>query len=136
MSGRLRRTLLTSGAIALAVAAAGALPAAAGPGGAAPKTKIVTVADFYFGPSQVTIRKGDAVKWVWAPTNTYSHDVHLRQGPKGLKDKGSYSTRTTAVTDARFKRSFETPGSYRFVCTIHPTKMKLTVTVLGGGSSR
>jgi plastocyanin len=66
---------------------------------------------------------------VWAPTNVEPHDVHLKQGPKGLKKKGSYSTRTTAVTNATFKHAFPTPGTYKFICTIHPTKMKMTVTV-------
>jgi len=96
---------------------------------ATPKPKIVTVADFHFAPDAVTIRKGGSVKWVWAPTNYAPHDVHLKKGPRGLKKRGSYSTRTTAVTNARFKRVFETPGTYRFICTIHPTRMRLTVAV-------
>jgi plastocyanin len=105
-------------------------------GGQTPtKPKLVSVADFYFGPDQVTIKRGGAVKWVWAPTNTYPHDVHLKQGPTGLTHKSSYSTKTTAVTNARFERSFETPGTYRFICTIHPTQMKLTLTVLKGGQN-
>jgi plastocyanin len=98
----------------------------------APAPKVVSVADFFFGPNEVTVKKGGAVKWVWASTNTYPHDVHLKRGPKGLAQKGAYSTKTTAVTNARFERSFETPGTYRFICTIHPTQMKLTVTVLKG----
>ncbi|HXS33434.1 MAG TPA: plastocyanin/azurin family copper-binding protein [Solirubrobacterales bacterium] len=110
------------------------LPAAAGAGSSA-KPKLITVADFYFGPDQVTIKRGATVKWVWAATNTYPHDVHLKQGPKGLAHKGSYSTRTSAVTNARFTRAFETPGTYRFICTIHLTQMKLTVTVLRGAGS-
>ena len=117
--------------LALGVVILGLHPVAAGSVPPA-KPKIVTVADFYFGPDQVTIKRGSSVKWVWAASNTYPHDVHLKQGPKGLKHKGSYSTKTTAVTNARFTRAFETPGTYRFICTIHPTQMKLTVTVLKG----
>jgi plastocyanin len=94
-----------------------------------PKPTIVTVNDFYFGPSSVTIRKGRAVKWVWSELNTYPHDVHLKQGPKGLKKRATYSTRTSAVTGATFKKTFERPGTYRYVCTIHPSEMKLTLTV-------
>ena len=95
----------------------------------APKPAKVSVNDFYFGPSAVTIKKGGSVKWVWSSLNTYPHDVHLKQGPKGLKKKGTYSTKTTAVTDADFQKKFPTPGTYKFICTIHPTEMKLTVTV-------
>jgi plastocyanin len=89
----------------------------------------VTVNDFYFAPTAVTIRKGRAVKWVWSSYNTYPHDVHLKQGPKNLKNKGRFSTTTTAVTDAHFQRTFEVPGTYKFICTVHPSEMKMTVTV-------
>ncbi|MGN6274402.1 MAG: cupredoxin domain-containing protein [Solirubrobacterales bacterium] len=93
------------------------------------KPRIVTVNDFFFGPDEVTIHPGKTVKWVWSETNTYPHDVHLKRGPKNLKDRASYSTHTTAVTDATFKKTFERPGTYRYICTIHPTLMKLTLTV-------
>lgn len=121
------RTLIPLAGLAAAVALlwAPAAPAAK----PAPKPKIVTVNDFYFGPSAVTVNKGGTVKWVWSDLNTYPHDVHLKQGPKGLAKKSSYSTKTTAVTEAEFKKKFETPGTYKFICTIHPTEMKLTVTV-------
>ena len=94
-----------------------------------PKPTIVTVNDFFFGPDAVTINKGRTVKWIWSESNTYPHDVHLKQGPKNLKNRGSYSTRTSAVSDATFKKTFERPGTYRYICTIHPTQMKLTITV-------
>jgi plastocyanin len=77
----------------------------------------------------VTIKKGGKVKWVWSPLNTNPHDVHLKQGPKKLKKKGSYSTKTTAVTGASFVKAFPQPGTYKFICTIHPTEMKMTVVV-------
>lgn len=94
-----------------------------------PKPTIVTVNDFFFGPDTVTIHKGRTVKWTWSETNTYPHDVHLKQGPKNLKNRASYSTHTSAVTDASFKKTFERPGTYHYICTIHPTLMKLTLTV-------
>jgi len=89
----------------------------------------VTVNDFYFAPTAVTIRKGRAVKWIWSSYNTYPHDVHLKQGPKALKNKGRFSTTTTAVTEASFQRTFEVPGTYKFICTVHPSEMRMTVTV-------
>lgn len=121
---------LTAAALAafalLGVSAAGA---DSGASASAAKPKLVTVNDFYFGPNSVTIHKGGSVKWVWSSANTYPHDVHLKKGPSGLKQKGTYSTKTTAVTDAEFKKAFPTPGTYHFICTIHPTEMKLTVVV-------
>jgi plastocyanin len=94
-----------------------------------PKPKVVEVADFYFGPEDVTLKEGGSINWKWASTNTQPHDVHLKSGPKGLKSKGSYSTKTTAVSNAQFKKTFTTPGTYKFICTIHPTQMRMTVTV-------
>ncbi len=133
---RLRRHPLLSSALGLTVGALSLLGANAAIAKAptalahkSPKPAIVTVADFYFGPSATTIKKGGSVRWIWASTNTSPHDVHLKKGPKGLKKASSYSTKTTAVTNAEFKKTFETPGTYNFICTIHPTTMKLTVTV-------
>jgi plastocyanin len=126
-SARVRR-LKALAAAAVVVAALGATAASA-EAPRRPKPVIVTVNDFYFAPDAVTIHKGRAVKWIWSEFNTYPHDVHLKKGPKNLKNRASYSTHTTAVTDATFKKVFERAGTYRYVCTIHPTEMKLTITV-------
>lgn len=127
-AARRRRPLALAAALLAVLALCGAGAATAG-AGKAPKPKVVSVADFYYGPDAVTLKKGGSILWKWSPANTQPHDVHLKSGPKGLKKKASYSTKTTAVTNAQFKKSFETPGTYRFICTIHPTQMKMTVTV-------
>jgi plastocyanin len=93
------------------------------------KPKEVSVADFYFGPEKLTLKEGQSVNWVWAEANTYPHDVHLKSGPKSLKQKAGYSTKTTAVTNAEFEKTFSTPGTYKFICTIHPTQMHMTIVV-------
>jgi plastocyanin len=124
-----RATVLRAGTfLAACVAAVALLGAPAAPAKPAPKPATVSVNDFYFGPSSVTIKKGRSIRWVWSELNTYPHDVHLKKGPKGVS-KATFSTRTTAVTEAHFQRKFTTPGVYKFICTIHPTEMKLTVTV-------
>jgi len=89
----------------------------------------VTVNDFFFAPTEVTIRKGRAVRWVWSSRNTKPHDVHLKQGPGSLERNSRYSTTTTAVTEAHFQRVFEVPGTYKYICTVHPRKMRMTLTV-------
>ena len=132
MSGRRRRLAAFVTVLALVVAAlsgAGVAPAGAGKKPPPPKPKVVSVADFYYGPDEVTLKKGGSIVWKWSPANAQPHDVHLKSGPKGLKNKASYSTKTTAVTNAQFKKTFDTVGSYKFLCTIHPTEMKMTVTV-------
>ena len=125
MRGLKIAALVMVAVLALSGAAATAAKAPAKKG----KPKEVTVADFYFSPEKLTLKEGQSVNWVWAEGNTYPHDVHLKSGPKGLKDKASYSTKTTAVTDAEFEKTFTTPGTYKFICTIHPTQMKITVKV-------
>lgn len=124
--------IVTLGLAAAALGGATAATAGSAPAASAskkaPPPKLVSINDFYFGPSSVTVKKGSSIKWVWSSANTQPHDVHLKQGPSGLKKKGSYST-PTATTNAQFTKKFETPGTYHFICTIHPTEMKLTVTV-------
>lgn len=115
-------------AVALCLTVAVALPGATAGAVKKPPVK-VTVNDFFYAPTSVTIHKGRAVKWVWSSTNTYPHDVHLKKGPPNLKNKGRYSTRTTAVSEASFQRTFETPGTYKFICTVHPDEMRMTLTV-------
>lgn len=116
--------------LAVSAFAAALIGAAALPTGAAQRPPVkVTVNDFFFAPTSVTIRKGRAVRWVWSSRNTEPHDVHLKQGPANLKGKSRYSTTTTAVTDARFQRVFEVPGTYKYICTVHPRKMRMTLTV-------
>lgn len=111
------------------VAAVALLGPAAASAEVPPKSARVTVNDFFFAPTTVTIGKGGAVKWVWSAANTNPHTVHLKSGPKGLEKRGSYSTRTSAVSEARFRKTFDTAGTYRYICTIHPTQMKMTVVV-------
>jgi plastocyanin len=119
-----RRALLPALCLA-AVALSGAAAMAKAP----PKPTRVTINDNFFAPDAVTIGRGGSVKWVWSLDNTNPHTVHLKSGPKGLKNKGSYSTKTSAVSEARFQKTFDTAGTYKFICTIHPTEMKMTIAV-------
>jgi plastocyanin len=125
------RALKLIAVVVAALALSGATAAAANAPAKKPgsKPKEVSVADFYFGPEKLTLKKGQAVNWVWSEANTYPHDVHLKSGPKALKQKGTYSTKTTAVTNAEFEKTFTTPGTYKFICTIHPTEMHMTIVV-------
>ena len=123
-----RRFVALTVALGLAAAALLGVTAASARAPQKPAVK-VTVNDFYFAPTAVTIHKGRSVKWVWSSYNTYPHDVHLKKGPASLKQKGSYSTRTSAVSEAQFQKKFETPGTYKYICTIHPDEMRMTITV-------
>ncbi|HEY2771471.1 MAG TPA: plastocyanin/azurin family copper-binding protein [Solirubrobacteraceae bacterium] len=127
-----RNTLIGSGAALAAVAAAAvvAVPVTAGATsahGAKATAKHITVADDYFSKSNLKIKKGGAVNFVWSPQNFESHNVTLVKGPKGVKH-GQF-TSVTGSTGIRFKRTFKKPGVYHFICTIHPGTMILTLTV-------
>jgi plastocyanin len=113
----------------LACLAGGAMivPAASGAGHKpAPVVKKVKVADDYYSPTRLTIKKGSAVNWVWSPQNFQSHNVTLIKGPKGVKH--SRFTSVDGTAGLHFKRTFTTPGTYHFECTIHPS-MNIAVTV-------
>jgi plastocyanin len=129
----MRALKLVAAVMVVALALSGAVAAAANAPSNPPKSKSkpkeVTVADYYFGPEKLTLKKGQSIDWVWSESNSAPHDVHLKSGPKGLKEKAKYSTKTTAVTDAEFEKEFTTPGTYKFICTIHPTQMHMTVVV-------
>ena len=125
----LKRSLKVLVVVVAVFALTGAVATAANAPKKVGKPKEGSVADFYFSPEMLNLKVGQSVNWVWAEGNTYPHDVHLKSGPKGLKDKASYSTKTTAVTDAEFEKTFTTPGTYKFICTIHPTMMHMTIVV-------
>jgi plastocyanin len=116
--------------IALATCAlgcAGLVPVAASLGAThKPVVKKVKVADSYFSPTKLTIKKGNSVNWVWSSQNYESHNVTLIKGPKGIKH--SKFTSIDGTSGLHFKRTFTVPGTYHFECTIHPG-MNIAVTV-------
>ena len=116
----------------LPVAIAAAFVAAAVPGAGIaekppPPPKKVTVNDDYYSPVALTVHKGARIKWVWANTNYDTHNVRLQQGPTGVKADDFRSP--TGAIGLRFTRQLTKPGVYKFVCSLHSTVMKMTVTV-------
>lgn len=112
---------LPRGASGLAVVAALGLAACGGGGGAASAPAsgnaavTVAVSDMAFKPGAVTVDAGQAVAWEWDDEPV--HDVAFDDGRTSPKqNRGSW------------ERTFDRPGDYRYVCTLHPN-MKGTVTV-------
>jgi plastocyanin len=103
----MRATLLTTAGLALCAAA---LPQPAVSAG----VKRVVLKDIDFSPATVTVRRGDSVRWVWRDPNV-SHDVTSR----GRLRFRSSATRLTGTHTVRFRRK----GTYRYVCTIHPSML-------------
>ena len=91
-----------------------------------PAVTKIGVDDNFFTKKTLTIKKGDKVNFVWSNQNFNTHNVTLHSGPKGVS-KSKY----TSIDGARgihFEQAYTVPGTYHFVCTIHPD-MTITVTV-------
>jgi len=103
-------------------------PPADGPGGGAraSASASVTMDDFFFSPSSVTVAVGDTVTW-----------HNSGQAPHtATADNGSFDTGTVNAGGSASHR-FTTAGTFSYTCTIHPN-MHGTVRVLSasGGSSK
>lgn len=138
----LRRRVLV---LVAAVAAAAVAVPAANAGHQSDRGKQpppVQVADDYFAPTTLKVKRDTKVKFKWNAANTDSHNVTLQKGPKGVKKgcptkgKNAFSpliskcnVSSTGAIGIKFKKKFDVKGTYHFVCTLHPDVMKLTVRV-------
>ncbi len=92
-----------------------------------PVAATIDVRDKYFAPDDVNIKSGESVLWVWNPLNKDAHNVDLTGGPAGVK-RLDFTTPITPSVGYSFRRTFTTPGTYSFVCSIHYL-MTMTVKV-------
>ena len=101
------------GLITLAVIALGALAAPA-------RAADVTIQNFSFMPSSITIAQGDTVKWTWAGPDT-NHSVTSNPGQVDSFD--SDPGRTPSSLDHppgdTFSHTFNTPGTFTYLCKVH-----------------
>jgi plastocyanin len=129
-----RRHFLAPLAAMLAVGVV-VLPAAAG-SEATPAIQAVNygVYSHYWLPAQVTVSAGGVVKF----SNPYAETAH------GLKFTGATPSCTgippaaglaAGATNWHGECTFGAPGTYSFICTVHPEEMKGTVTVSAGGTT-
>lgn len=97
--------------VALALAAV-AVAAGGAPASAQAATADVRVGDFFFRPGQLRIDPGDTVDW--RVLRGSPHTVTSRRGSPERFDSG------TLVPGERFSRTFDQPGRYPYLCTLHP----------------
>lgn len=78
----------------------------AAPGASTP----VAIKDFAFDPAVVTVRAGETVTWI--SQDGVAHTVAAQ--PSAFESD---------VLDAneRYSHAFTTPGTYRYICSIHPS---------------
>jgi len=107
-----RRALPLAATLMLALS----LPAYAGETGQAPQVAAaeaggVTISNFAFAPSVLTVAPGTKV--TWANNDEEPHTVMSADGGKMFKSPA-------LDTDDKFSFTFDQPGTYKYFCSIHP----------------
>jgi plastocyanin len=124
----LRRGLKAGAVTAIALSAIAVGPASSGADQPRRATTTVDVADDYFAPSDLKVKKGTKIKWVWNSDNTNTHNVVLTSThPKGVKASDFRSG--SGATNITFKRKLTEKGKYAFICSFHQSVMKQTIKV-------
>jgi plastocyanin len=90
-----------------------AAPAAPAPKKAG-KTAAVSMKNIQFSPKALTVAKGSTVKWT--NDDSVNHDVTKTSGPGPKFASGSGNL---AQGDT-YQQTFNTPGTIKYVCTVHP----------------
>ena len=104
------RQLLVPSVQVLLLGAMAAFVSYAAAGGTAPEgATIVMAKDFMFAPTSLTVAAGSTVTW----TNR-DDEPHTVVSDSGLFHSAALDTNES------FSFRFEKPGTYRYMCTIHP----------------
>ena len=83
-------------------------------------TKHVSVRNNSFAPKSLSIEEGTKVVWTWTDGGV-PHNVTPANGKPG--------SATSSKKGFRFSKVFKKKGTFKYVCTIHPGTMKMTVKV-------
>ena len=94
--------------------------------------------DDYFSPDELKIKKDTKVKFKWDKSNLNTHNVTFKKGPKGVKKSKKPCAEGQdhqvqrlghRLDRDQLRADLQQEGHYSFVCTIHPTVMKMKVKV-------
>ena len=98
-------------------------------------TQAVTMQNYAFSPSSLTIHVGDTVKWVFPrPADYHSSTSGVCTTGGGYYDDGSCTPDGTwdsgqLYGGQTFSRTFTTTGNFRYFCSVHLSMMTGTVQV-------
>jgi len=107
-------------------------------GGGKPKNAKVKVEDDFYSPTTLKIKKNTKVSFKWDSMNLDTHNVTFKSGPKGVKktkkpcakgDITKCNVSGSGSVGVNFAPTFNKPGTYKFLCTVHPDLMQLKVVV-------
>jgi len=79
-------------------------------------------------PTVVPVNTGDEVVWDFTGS-VQPHNVKGASGP--AEDPEWLAVKTGFQTSGEFRRTFGTPGTYKFICEVHPGTMTGTLEVTG-----
>jgi plastocyanin len=105
------------GLLALGLGACGTDEASTAAPAALADGPTVAVQDMTYTPETLTVQAGATVTWVWRD-GAIAHDV-----------KGD-GFRSKVMAEGTFSHRFDQPGTYDYVCTLHPN-MTGTIEVTG-----
>ncbi|MBK5092505.1 MAG: cupredoxin family copper-binding protein [Actinobacteria bacterium] len=86
-----------------------------------PTSSVIKIKDFAFDPAEITVAPGTSVTWI-------NEDSTVHTITTTTFDSGEIKP------NEQYKFTFGTPGTYDYVCSIHPS-MKGKVIVTGESSS-
>ncbi len=117
-----------AGTVALA-----ALLLAAAPSGTAGhpdhRATEIGISRFAFTPQRLEIVAGDVVFWTWNGPDL-NHTVTGRGPGKTFEsDPGVAPEQVSHRAGDRFADAFSTPGTYTYLCRVHPDRMRATIVV-------
>jgi plastocyanin len=93
-----------------------ALGATAGPAAAAD----VTISNFSFSPTPITITQGDTVAWHWAgPDTNHSVTSDPHQADSFDSDPAGPPNSLTHPPGSTFDHTFNTSGTFTYICKVH-----------------
>lgn len=71
----------------------------------------VTIQNFAFNPSQITVNKGDTV--IWTNEDSFTHTV--------VSDSGSEINSPALSSGQAYSHTFNTAGTFDYHCSLHPS---------------
>src|SRR4051794_35040672 len=93
-----------------------AFGAAAAPASAAN----VSIGNFAFNPSTVTIMQGDTVNWTWpGPDTNHSVTSDPNQADSFDSDPGPSPTSAVHLPGSTFAHAFNSSGTFPYICKVH-----------------
>jgi plastocyanin len=87
----------------------------------------ISVGNNFLSPAKKTIAAGTKLEFRWVGGER--HHIVKTRGPGG-----EIRSAATSQRGVNLAHTFNKRGSYKFICTIHPTEMHLNLTVSGGSA--